>query len=102
MESFSRETIDSICDTYSDDKDLIIQILFYLYHTSTDDKMKSNIVDIFNDMQYCIQCGEKMSIFAWNELHNEVEGYNIEKFAQVMCEICDSSDIYSLKATKVE
>lgn len=102
MESFAREILDVICEEYSDDKDLVAQILLYLYNTSRDDKMTSNICDIMSAMDYCLQCGDKMATFEWDELHTELEYDNVEKFSQTLCEVCDSSYIYSVKATKVE
>lgn len=51
-ENFSREIIDLICEDWYDDKQLIMDALRYLYYTSTDNKMKNQIIDIFNEENY--------------------------------------------------
>lgn len=50
--NFSREIIDLICEDWYDDKQLIMDALRYLYHTSIDNKMKEQIIDIFNEENY--------------------------------------------------
>lgn len=46
---------------------MIADMLFYLYHTTTDDKMKENILPFFNENNICIQCGSKMVYYEWDE-----------------------------------
>jgi len=92
MENFSREIIDLICDEWSDDKELVMSSLYYLYHTTNDDKMKSQIVDIFNEENYCIECGNKMSLYEWSEPHTELEGSPLEYFSCYDCACCGDMD----------
>lgn len=93
MENFSTEIIDLVCDTYAKDKQLVIDILFYLYHTTSDDKMKQQIVDIFNTEGYCIDCGSKLTTYTWNEIHIELEYNNREPMFAYYCPICDRYEI---------
>ena len=67
MEKFNDEVVDLVIDSFSDDKDLIAQMLFYLYHTTTDDSMKESILTFFNEQNYCIECGNKMEYYEWTE-----------------------------------
>ena len=60
MENFSDEVVSLICDDFVDDKDLVIKVLFYLYNTTTDDKMKVSIKDVFIDEGVCLECGSKL------------------------------------------
>lgn len=93
MENFSTEIIDLVCDTYAKDKQLVIDILFYLYHTTSDDKMKQQIVDIFNTEGYCIDCGSKLTTYTWDEIHTELEYNNREPMFADYCPICDRYEI---------
>lgn len=67
MEKFNHEIVDLIIDSFSDDKDLIAQMLFYLYHTTTDDRMKESVLTFMNEENYCISCGSKMTYYEWSE-----------------------------------
>ena len=89
MENFSREIIDLICDEWSDDKELVMSALYYLYHTTNDDKMQSQIVDIFNEENYCIDCGSKMGTVQIEEKHTELDGSPIEYLYESKCPVCD-------------
>lgn len=60
MENFSTEIINLICDDFSDDENLAMSCLWYLYNTTEDDKMKENIKTIYKDNNYCIKCGYKV------------------------------------------
>ena len=65
------EVVSTITDYYAKDgeegKELIKDILFYLYHTTTDHKLMANIVEWFNEENYCIQCGSKLTYYEWKE-----------------------------------
>ena len=45
MESYANEVIQALIDAYSDDKELVKDCLFYLYHTTTDDKLRYQILN---------------------------------------------------------
>ena len=49
MEDFSIEVVETITDYYANDglegKELIKDILFYLYHTTTSDKLQQKILE---------------------------------------------------------
>lgn len=88
-ENFSREIIDTLCDDYKDDEQLVMDMLRYLYYTSTDDKMKEQIVMIFNDFNYCLECGSKMQLYEYDEIHDELTYNNVEHIKYYECPICD-------------
>lgn len=67
MEKFNNEVVDLIIDSFRDDKQLIVNILFYLYKTTTDDAMKQSILHFMNEQNICIQCGSEMVYYEWNE-----------------------------------
>ena len=71
MEKFALEIVETINEHYyrdgTDGKELIKDMLFYLYHTTNDDKMKQVILDWFNKEQYCIECGAKLQPYDYCE-----------------------------------
>jgi len=92
-ENFSREIIDLITKDFFDNEQLVIDVLFYLYHTTEDNKMKQQIVDVFNDYGYCIGCKNKLSTYEWYETHTELEYNNQEWFSIQLCPYCDRAEI---------
>lgn len=92
-ENFSREIIDTLCEDFKDDEQLVMDILRYLYYTSTDDKMKSQIVDIFDDYQYCLTCGSKLETYTYEEPHTELNPTAYEIMTDMFCPICDYKNI---------
>ena len=95
MENFSTEIISVLEEDFSDDEELIKDMLFYLYHTTTDDNMQSQIVDWFNSNGYCIECGTKLITYTWDEIHTELEYDNREPMLAQFCPICDKYEITS-------
>lgn len=97
MEDFSIEVIEAISDYYRKDgiegKVLTKDILFYLYHTTTSDKLKSKIIEWFNSEQYCIECGSKLFPYEYCESHDELEGNPKEWFTEWICPICDKEGV---------
>lgn len=93
MENFSQEIINMIEDNNEENEESIKDILLYLYHTTTDDKMKREIVDWYNEHDYCISCGNKLSTYAWCETHTELEYNNQEWFSCKLCPCCDRAEI---------
>ena len=67
MENFSKEIIQTIVDDYSDDMELVVSMLSYLYQTTLDDNMKKSIIDVFNVSNRCIECGDKMTPYEWTD-----------------------------------
>lgn len=98
--NFSREIIDLICDDFKDDERLVIDVLRYLYYTSTDDKMKEQIVMILNDYQYCLECGNKLETYTYEEPHTELNPIAYEIMTDVYCPVCDFCDFYKIKDAK--
>ena len=70
-EDMSFEILEAIRDTYDDktesSNELIAKCMFYLYHTSDNEKLRQGCVEIMNDLNYCIQCGLKMQYYQWEE-----------------------------------
>lgn len=99
MEDFSIEVIETITEHYGNDgkegKELIKDMLFYLYHTTTSDTLKKRIVQWFNAENYCISCGTELQAYEWCEIHDELEGNPREWFTTYLCPICDGGEIKS-------
>lgn len=91
MENMSFEVVSTISEHYSDDgkegKELVKDILFYLYYITTDKKLKNRIEDWFDEEEYCIDCGEKLVPYEYNEWHSEVHAY--ETMCELVCPNCD-------------
>lgn len=90
MENMSTEILDSLIESYSDDKDLLSTILFFLYHTSNDDKLRANIEKIMTENNYCIECGDKLVSWHWQEYHSELGEY--EDCSVMDCLRCSDLD----------
>lgn len=97
MENFALEIVETINEHYYNDgtegKELIKDMLFYLYHTTNDDKMKQTILDWFNEEQYCIECGENLQPYEYCETHTELEYNNKEWFTVWLCPVCDRDEV---------
>lgn len=89
MENYSREIIDTLCDVYNDNEELVMDMLYYLYKTSNDEKMKNQIEDIFEDYHYCIECGNKMEENHYAEVHTELDERPVEYFTEWNCPFCE-------------
>lgn len=91
MENMSSEVVWTISDHYVDDgeegKELVKDILFFLYHTTTDRTLKMKIEDWFEKEEYCVDCGCKLKMFEYDEWHSEVSCY--EQISEMRCPNCD-------------
>lgn len=87
MEDFSIEIVEAISEYYRKDgeegKELTKDILFYLYHNTENNKLRSTIVDWFNSENYCISCGSKLSPYEWYDTYTE------EHRTTYLCSCCD-------------
>lgn len=92
-ENFATEIVSLITETFDDDEQLMIDILKYLYETSEDDYMKSQIVDVFNNHEYCIDCCSKLKTYTYEEPHTELNPIAYETIVDVYCPICDFYEI---------
>lgn len=90
MENMAYEVVDAIECFYEEDKELVKDCLFYLYHTTTDNKIKSKIEKWFDNNSYCIECGSELKRFDWEEVHDELEDCPRECFISFECPYCDS------------
>lgn len=88
-ENFATEVISLITETFEDDEQLMIDILRYLYKTSEDDCMILQIIEVFGEYEYCINCGSKLHYYEWDEIHSELDYNNIEHCGAMMCPNCD-------------
>lgn len=97
MEDFSMEVVETITEHYvndgSDGKELIKDILFYLYHNTTSDKLHQKILEWFNTENYCIECGTKLLPYDWYETHTELDGNDREWFTTYLCPACDDEEV---------
>lgn len=97
MENMSYEVFEAIKDIYSDDNKLVKDCLFYLYHKTTDNKLKLLITDWFKKYGYCIECGSKLQSYEWAESHDELEGSPNEYFSCLICPNCENAEFESEK-----
>jgi uncharacterized protein with PIN domain len=97
MENFAYEVVNVITDYFHKDgeegKELTKNILYYLYHSTEDETLKSIIVDWFNEEQYCIDCGTKLQPYEYCETHDELPYNNKEYFVDWLCPVCDRDEV---------
>ena len=98
IEDMSAEALDAILDAYKDDKELLSTILFFLYHTSDDDRLRQNIATLMKDMDKCISCNSDLMTYEFQEVHYELDNNDIETFAVKLCSHCDRDEIEQLHA----
>ena len=73
MENFSKEIIRTITEDYADDTRLVISMLSYLYQTTSDEQMKLAIIEVFNNENWCIECGDEMTLFHFYDDNGNVQ-----------------------------
>lgn len=98
IENMSTEALDAILDVYKDDKELISMILFFLYHTSDDDRLRQNIATLMGNMDKCISCNSDVMTYEFQEVHSELDNNDVETFVTKLCSHCDRDEIKQLHA----
>lgn len=88
MENMENEVFEAVELSYKLDITLIRDCLFYLYKTTTDDKLAKRILRWFNDNNFCIECGSEMVEYNWKHLHTELDGGEYEDMITMDCPIC--------------
>ena len=94
MEKFNNEIVELIVDAFNDDKQMVIDMLFYLYKTTTDDAMKLSIIDFMNEENICLCCGSEMIPYEYKEYHQELGEY--EDCTANLCPYCDRGEMENL------
>lgn len=102
MEKYHDEIVQTLVDSYKDDKELLGKIMYSLYHATNDFELKELIVGVLNDLDVCIQCGSKLTGYTFEETHTELDNRNVEVFVAKLCNICDRAEITELNATRKE
>lgn len=92
--SLRYELLESVAE-YCKDEDIENhkEILLYIYNTTTDKKLKNDIIDWFKENHYCIDCGEKLLQYEYYETHYELEDNYKEYFDVYLCPNCDYAEI---------
>lgn len=89
MENFATEIISTITEAYSDDgdtgKELIRDMLKYLYDITDDDEMCNQICNWFTVNGYCLGCRTKL--LSYEYLEDE------KPYVVSLCPNCDSAEI---------
>lgn len=62
-----RDTVMDAVINWIDDEEELVNVLLYLYRTTTDTKLKSNIFDVINGCDRCIDCGCKLQWMEYEE-----------------------------------
>ena len=66
-DNYSTEVLESVCFEYKSDKDTMVEMLRYLYHNTTDDVLRYKVINILNEFNICVDCGDKMEYYEWTE-----------------------------------
>ena len=99
VENMSSELLECIMEYYRNEidneetKELVATILRYLYDNTTDNNLKRQISEIVSDLGYCLECGNKLQDYTYEEVHSEVPPPNIEYITETLCPCCDMSYI---------
>ena len=101
MEKYHNEIVQTLVDSYSDDKQLLGDILFYLYKSSSDMSLKGAIVEVMNDLGRCVQCGSELINYEFTETHSELDNNKEELFIAHLCNNCDRAEIEELHAKEM-
>ena len=92
------EILEAIKDTYDDGtkegKELIRDCLFYLKELNNfkDEKLDEQIVDWFNDNNYCIDCGCELKYYEYQEPHTELGYVCYETMGIYDCPCCGDTN----------
>lgn len=88
---YSTEIISLITETFDDDKQLVANMLIYLYDTTNCTNMDKQIEEWFETNHRCIGCGSK-------ELNYQYFDWNLNEDINVwLCEECNRSRIREIK-----
>jgi hypothetical protein len=62
--------------------------LHYLYHITDDNDLRLEIVNEMNALNYCIECGNKLQWYEWEEPVEELGYVNYELKGAYDCPYC--------------
>lgn len=85
------EVIKDYDDGTEEGKELVRDCLIYLKELNNfkDSKLDEQILDWFNENEYCIKCGCKLQKYVEEEVHDELETRDVEYITIWHCPICD-------------
>jgi hypothetical protein len=96
---YAREIVEAITDygryDGEDGKELVSNMLLYLFNNTTDKKLKKEILGWFTEEKYCIECGAKLLPYEYSEPHTELDHDIYEYHTVYLCPFCDKDDIVS-------
>ena len=101
MEKYQDEVVQTLIDSYSDDKELLGSIMLYLYHVTNDVELMRLISEVMTKLNMCVTCGSKLLSYEYEEIHKELEYDNVELFSIKCCPICDRIEIREGKYREV-
>ena len=102
MEKYHNEIVQTLVETYSDDKQLLSDILFYLYQSSSDVNLKYAIAEVMTDINRCVKCGGGLISYEFTEIHSELDNNDKEEFIVHLCPNCNRTEIEQLHAKAKE
>lgn len=88
VENMAHELLDAITEYFDKDDDMFIDILKYLYKTSTDTTLQYLIIEWFEANNFCLECGSPIYYKTIEEHHTELCGNPSEYFQIPYCPNC--------------
>lgn len=89
VEDYSDEIIQTLVDSYNDDKSLLGYMMLYLLSEVKSDYFADSIIEVLDDLEICTECGTPLIEFKYKEKHPELEHDNIEEKTVLLCPKCD-------------
>ena len=74
LKGIEYDLIEALQNWYENDENEYIDMLFYLYHSTTSVGLKSYIKRYFDDKGFCVHCGNELQYKDWIEPHGERYG----------------------------
>lgn len=98
MEKYQNEIIQTLVDSYSDDKQLLADMLCYLYNSTDDLSLLGAILGVMNDLGRCSECGSELITYEFTDIHSELDNSDEEIYFAKLCSQCDRVEIEATHA----
>lgn len=86
---YTSEIIEAIIEYYSNDLNLTASCLIDLLYGTEHGYVKAMVTRWLEDNHYCLDCGNKLQLFCYNEAHTELDNNDNEEICTYICPKCD-------------
>ena len=84
---------DSLHDYFANNEDILADCLLYLNNLNDEDLkiIQNESIKYLKKLNRCVNCGSKLVIYTYRQLHSELDGQQYEIMNELMCPNCYAS-----------